>query len=83
MSSGIIGVMTGSASITYTPATASKVNINYNSPNTQSALYINGFAVALAGLGFLNFTVGARQSVVITVSGSMGALVSCVEEGGQ
>ncbi|HEX7642034.1 MAG TPA: hypothetical protein VF472_07450 [Burkholderiaceae bacterium] len=80
MATGIIGALSVSSSLTYTPATNAKVIVNC----LGGSLIVNGVGISgsnSTGAGILaTFYVGAGQSVTIATASTTTALVSAIEE---
>lgn len=75
MTTGLIGTLTASSSLTYTPVSNSKMSVSA----VGGAASINGVnAVAAGTQGY--FYVGAGQAVVIATGSATTAIVSAVEE---
>lgn len=84
MTTGIIGVMGGSATLTYSPKCDSKVMISGCSAGYGGQILVNGTVmryIQASGDVDMIFYVGAGQTVTITTSNPyISAIVSCLEE---
>ena len=82
MASGIVSAMANSTTLTYTPQTLARVNINW--AGTSTNLTVNGVIVA-TGLaatlsGTISLFVAAGQTLTVVTGAALTALVSSVEE---
>lgn len=80
MATGIVGVLSGSASLTYSPNVNAKVIVN----SLGGSLIVNGIGISgsnsSGGAILATFYVGAGQSVTIATPSGTTALVSTIEE---
>lgn len=77
MATGIIGVISGTASLSYTPVNPAKVQISFcgQSGNTS----VNGVAISSAATQFqITHYVGAGQTITVSTANSS-AVVSALE----
>ncbi len=83
MTTGIIGVLSGAANLTYTPKCDSKVLISASTWGNGGQVQINGvnmIYMSPTGNEALTLYVGVNQTITVTTSNYMTAIVSCLED---